>query len=183
MKRAHIRCVASLVALTMCMSAQAADGQVHVVPDSQLQQWWQVAPGQKNAQPQYPPNPGQEGCVTVAFMIHSDGTVSNERAWHSEWSDAKSSKQYNQLALQAVHQWHFAPTAANTTRDPVYTYRVFTLTLSLMHSMPGVTSMPNHSDRVRAQQRENTINAKCEMTDFPQQVQAMINSAQAGKKP
>lgn len=167
----------------VCNPLHAADNQVHVVPDSQLGQWWLATPGHENAPPQYPPNPDQEGCVAVAFMIHRDGTVSNERAWHNAWSNTQSGKQYDQLALRAVHQWHFVPAATNATRDPVYTYQIFTYTLTMISSMPGVTPMPNHSDRLRAQQHEDTIKAKCEMTDFPQQVQAMINSAQTGKKP
>ena len=167
----------------VCNPLQGADNQVHVVPDLQLQQWWEAAPGQENSPPQYPPDPDQGGCVAVAFMIHGDGTVSNERVWHSEWSNAKSSKTYDQLALRAVHQWHFVATATNTTHDPVYTYQIFTYTLTMISSMPGVAPAPNHSDRLRAQQHEEASKAKCEMTDFPQQVQAMINSAQTGKKP
>lgn len=181
MKRTRVACLAFVTALGVCLSAHAADGQVHVVPDSQLQQWWQAVPGQEDPQPQFPPNHDQEGCTAIAFMIHSDGTVSNERVWHSAWSDLMSKNQYNQLFLRVMHQRRFRPAATNITHDPVYTYQVFTLTLSLVPW--GVTPKPSHSDQLRAQQHENTIKAKCEITDFPQQVQAMINSSQAGKKP
>ena len=180
MKMTRLTCLAFLATLGACLSAHAADGQVHVVPDSQLQQWWQAAPGQENPPPQFPPNPDQEGCVAVAFMIHSDGTVSNERVWRSVWSDFQSKNQYNNYYLRVVHQRRFTPAATNEAHDPVYTYLVFTWTTSLV---PFGTPKPNHTDQLRVRQHEDAVKAKCEMTDFPQQVQAMINSTQAGKKP
>ena len=119
--------------------------------------------------------------MAIAFLIHSDGTVSNERVWRSVWSAFESKNQYNNFFLRVMHQRRFTPAATNEAHDPVYTYQVFTWTLSLVPF--GVTPKPNSADQLRAQQHEDTIKAKCEITDFPQQVQAMINSAQAGKKP
>lgn len=181
MKRTRIACLVLWATLGACMSAHAADGQVHVVPDSQLQQWWHLAQSENPSFPSFSSDHLQEGCVAIAFMIHSDGTVSNERVWRSAWSDLMSRNQYNKFFLRVMHQRRFTPAATNTTHDPVYTYQVFTWTVSLVPF--GVTPKPNHSDQLRAQQHEGAIKAKCEMMDFQQQVQAMTNSAQASKKP
>ena len=181
MKRTRIACLAFLATLGACLCAHAADGQVRVVPDSQLQQWWHLAQSENPYLPSFSPDHLQEGCVAIAFMIHSDGTVSNERVWRSVWSDFESRNQYNHFFLRVMHQRRFTPAAANEAHDPVYTYQVFAWTSSLAQF--GGTPKPNHSDQLRARQHEDTIKAKCEMTGFPQQVQAMINSAQAGKKP
>lgn len=88
--------------------------------------------------------------------------------------------QYNHFFLRVMHQRRFTPAAINEAHDPMYTYQVFTWALSLVPF--GVTPKPNHSDQLRARQYEDAIRAKCEMTDFPQQVQAMVDSAQAGEK-
>lgn len=180
MKQTLIACLAFLATLGACLSAHAADGQVRVVPDSQLQQWWHLAQSEDPPLPSFSPDHLPEGCVAIAFMIHSDGTVSNERVWRSVWSDFQSKNQYNNYYLRVVHQRRFTPAATNEAHDPVYTYQVFTWTSSLV---PFGTPKPNHSDQLRVRQHEDAVKAKCEMTDFPQQVQAMINTAQAGKKP
>lgn len=43
MKQTRIAYLAFLATLGACLSAHAADSQVHVIPDSQLQQWWHLA--------------------------------------------------------------------------------------------------------------------------------------------
>jgi hypothetical protein len=75
-------------------------------------------------------------------------------------------------------RWHFVPTATNVQHDPVYTYEVFTHTAILIHGYG-----PAHDDNRRDKQLTDEIKAKCEMTDFPQQVQAFIKSQQADSKP
>ena len=110
--------------------------------------------------------------MAVAFEIHSDGSVSNERLWRDETLRFHKTKAWEQATLLAVHQWHFEPAPTNASRDPVYTYTTVTFTLSN-------GSKWTQSDK----ERDDKNKAKCEMVDFPQQVQAMINSAQAGKKP
>jgi len=153
----------------------AADVQIHVVPESGLKQWWQTPSPNHNAPPQYPMDAiksGVEGCMAVAFEIQSDGSVSNERLWSDKTPKFRETKAWEQATLLAVHQWHFEPAPDNTSHDPVYTYAVVTFTLT------------NDEKWTRYDKQRNDKNkAKCEMTDFPQQVQAMINSAQAGKKP
>jgi len=173
---AHARSflLAALV-VTACNPLRAADSQIHVVPESDLKEWWQSPSPNHNAPPQYPIEAlksGVEGCMAVAFEIQTDGSVSNERLWRDETPRFHETKAWEQATLLAVHQWHFEPAPANTNRDPVYTYAVVTFTLS-------------NGDKWTKYDKERDDNnkAKCEMTDFPQQVQAMINSAQAGKKP
>ena len=173
---AHARSflLAALV-VTACNPLRAADSQIHVVPESDLKEWWQPPSPNHNAPPQYPIEAlksGVEGCMAVAFEIQTDGSVSNERLWRDETPRFHETKAWEQATLLAVHQWHFEPAPANTNRDPVYTYAVVTFTLS-------------NGDKWTKYDKERDDNnkAKCEMTDFPQQVQAMINSAQAGKKP
>lgn len=157
----------TLLATVVCTPLQAADDQVRVVPDSQLKQWWQAPPGHPNAPPQYPIDAvkeGVEGCVAVAFEIHADGSVSNERVWHSVLTNVYSKKEVEQASLMAVHNWRFVPSPANTERVPVYTYNVATFTLD---------NAP----------RESKFRANCEMSDFPQQVQAMIGARKPIQKP
>lgn len=166
--------LAALVA-TACNPLHAADSQIHVVPESELKQWWQAPSPNTNPPPQYPIEAiksGIEGCMAVAFEIHSDGSVSNERLWRDETPRFHLTKVWEQATLLAVHQWHFEPAATNTNRDSVYTYTVVTYTLSNSEKLAKYDKERNDKNK-----------AKCEMTDFPQQVQAMINSAQAGKKP
>lgn len=158
-----------------CNPLHAADNQVRVVPESQLDQWWQAAPTNHNSLPQYPVEAlksGVEGCMAVAFEIQSDGSVSNERLWSDKTPKFRETKAWEQATLLAVHQWHFEPAPANANRDRVYTYAVVTFTLS-------------NGEKWTKYDKERDANnkAKCEMTDFPQQVQAMIDSAQADKKP
>lgn len=165
--------LAAIAMLAFCFQSRAADDQVQVVSESNLKSFW--LPSRHNPPPQYPIDAvkdGGEGCVAVAFEIHGDGSVSNERVWRSALNDANASGELKEAALFGVHKWHFEPAPANTNRDPVYTYAVVTFTLS-------------NSDKWSKYDRERNAKnkAKCEMTDFPQQVQAMINSAQTGKKP
>ena len=165
----------AMCGLIFCGASLAADDQVHIIPESDLKQWWLPLPGSHNPPSQYPIDAikdGGEGCVAVAFEIHDDGSVSNERVWRSALNDANASVELKQAALLGVHQWRFVPAPANTEHAPVYTYQVVTFTLS-----NSPVSTENDKKRM------NEIKAKCEMTDFPQQVQATINSAQTGKKP
>ena len=168
-----------LFAVVICEPLQAADDQVHVISASELDQWWQAAAG-GNPEPTYPPLI-VEGCVAVAFEIHGDGSVSNQRVWRSAWTDATLGRQVEQAALQAVPHWRFVPAPANESHDAVYTYHIFTNTLSRIDPMPGTSPMPTASDRHRAERRSDENEAKCEMTDFPQQVEAMINAGTAAK--
>jgi TonB family protein len=157
-----------------CNPLHAADSQIHVVPESALKEWWQPPSPNHNTPPQYPIEAiksGVEGCMAVAFEIQSDGSISNERLWRDETPRFRETKAWEQAALLAVHHWHFEPAPANVNRDPVYTYTTFTFTLS------NGTKWTKYD-----KERDDKNKAKCEMKDFPQQVQAMVNSAQAGKK-
>lgn len=171
---ANARLFLLVLVAAVCNPLQAADNQIHVIPEAQLQQWWQPS-ANHNPPPQYPIEAiksGVEGCMAVAFEIHSDGSVSNERLWRDKTPRFHETKAWEQATLLAVHQWHFEPAPANANRDPVYTYTTITFTLS------------NGSKWTKYdKERDNKNKTKCEMADFPQQVQAMINSAQAGKKP
>jgi TonB family protein len=161
----------ALLAAVVCGPLHAADNQVRVIPDSQLKQWWQATHANHNAIPQYPIDAireGVEGCMTVAFEIQGDGSVSNERIWRDETPKFHETKAWEQATLLTIHQWHFVPAPANKERAPVYTYQVVTFT------MGGDADNPS---------RDSEIKAKCEMTDFPQQVQAMINTKKARQKP
>jgi TonB family protein len=166
--------LAALVA-AICNPLHAADSQIRVVPESGLNEWWQAPSPNHNLPPQYPIDAiksGVEGCMAVAFEIQRDGSVSNERLWSNKTPKFRETKAWEQATLLAVHQWRYVPAPANTSRDPVYTYAVVTFTLSNGEKWTEYDKERNESNK-----------AKCEMTDFPQQVQAMINSAQAGKKP
>lgn len=165
-------CVLAAIAMpAFCVQAQAADNQVQVVSETDLKSFWLQDTAHPNPPPQYPIGAirsGAEGCVAVALEIHGDGNVSNVRVWHSDLTNVYPRKEVERSAMLAATQWHFVPAPGNKERTPVYTYVVVTFTLG---------------NGVRDQHRENEVKAKCKMTDFPQQVQAMINSAQAGKKP
>lgn len=167
------------LAMLVCAPVQAADTQVHVIPDSQLNQWWQTPSGYTNALPRYPIDAlrkGVAGCVTAAFRINADGSVSNERIWKSHLNVALANNPFSTSILAALQKWHFAPAATNDSHDPVYTYHVFTFTLL---RLPEASRPPKTDTRTQV----GKFRAKCEMTDFPQQVQAFIKSKQAGAKP
>lgn len=160
----------AIALLAFCFQARAADDQVQVVSESALGSFWLPDPARPKSPPQYPIDAlksGAEGCVAIALEIHGDGSVSNVRVWRSNLTNVSPAKEIERSAMLDVAQWHFVPAPGNKGRTPVYTYQIMTFTI-------GGTG---------DSRREKEVWAKCEMTDFPQQVQAMINSAQAGKKP
>ena len=182
MSKVNISLYLSMTVLVMavCNPLRAADEQVHVIPDSELNQWWQAPPG-GNSGPQLPPL-ALDGCIAVAFEIHEDGSVSNERVWHRAWTDTNQGKQFEQAVLQVLPHWHFVPAPANAGHNAVYTYQVFAITMSMIsNSMTGTPPMPTASDRRRAERQDDQNKAQCEMSDFPQQVQNMINAAANAK--
>ncbi|HWG10757.1 MAG TPA: energy transducer TonB [Rhodanobacteraceae bacterium] len=185
MSRLNISLCLSITVLVMavCDPLRAADDQVRVVQASALGQWWQAVPGHPNPLPQYPVDALQEGvtgCVAVAFEIHGDGSVSNERIWNSALTHAHSSKQLEQAILQTVHQWRFDPTTTNMGHDPVYTYQTLTFTItepSPSHWTVNIfINKPTTVDNRRIEPQTDELQAKCEMPDFAQQVQATINA-------
>lgn len=160
-------CVA-ICALIIFHPCFAADEQVRVVPAQEFATWWEDDPAAQNPAPTYFEKAlrvAVEGCMAVAFLVHSDGSVSNERVWRDTIPAFSWRKDMEQSVLQTVRRWRFIPTSKNETRTPVYSYITFAFTLS--------------DDSLRAR----SIRSRCRMSDFPQQVQTMINSAQAGKKP
>jgi TonB family protein len=161
----------AIFASTIIGSSWAADDDVRVVPESELKLWWQSDPSSSNLPAVYPVEALRntvESCVAVAFEIHSDGTVSNERVWNSNLTDPTVGKQLRQSALLTAHQWRYVPAPANTGRTPVYTYLVITFILKGGYRGSGSA-------------REAKLKSQCEMSDFPQQVQAMINAGTAAK--
>lgn len=161
--------LAALFVVLISKPLHAADDQVNVVPASELKLWWQVDSASPNSSPPYPVEAlrdGGEGCVAVAFEIHSDGSVSNERVWHSGLTGANSIKELEQAALLTVHQWRFAPAATNASHASVYTYQTITFTLVGSDKWTG-----------QDQQHHDELEAKCNVPDFPQQVQAMAQAA------
>jgi len=108
--------------------------------------------------------------MAVAFEIQSDGSVSNERVWRTTLATSLESKRLERGVLLAMHQSHFVPAPANKNNNPVYTYKIFTYGW-----------IPWGSDDHEIQRRGREDEAKCEMKDFPQQVQAMISAAANAK--
>ena len=107
----------------------------------------------------------------MAFEVHGDGSVSNERAWRSALTGGNSSKELQQIALLGVHRWRFVPAATNASHASVYTYQIVTFTLT--GSSPKWTEYD--------QQRHDELEAKCNVPDFAQQVQTMMNAASGAK--
>src|SRR6185437_8457535 len=166
------RCL--LVALFVVLISgplHAADDQVHVVPASELDQWWQLAPGY--GPPQSPaPDPSQPiptGCMVIAFEIHSDGSVSNERVWRTTLTNSLQDERVKRGVLRAMHQSRFVPVPANQNESPVYTYKVFTYDW-----------IRQGSDDREAERVSRETASKCDIPDFPQQVQAMVQAAAKG---
>lgn len=155
-------------ALLVCGLSHAANDQVRVIPESSLTLWWQPDPATPNQMPKYPLEALQknvEGCVSVAFEIQGGGSVSNERVWHSVFTSTRSNKLLEQASLLAVHKWHFSPAAANTGRAAIYTYHIFTYTIS--------GPRPTANDARRAKELES----QCDMSHFVQQMQSMVDAA------
>ena len=177
-----------LCAFMVAGLVHANGNQVRVVSEADLGQWWVPPPGHPNSAPDVSAlmEAGQfnQGCLAVAFEIHADGSVSNERIWLSALAnnDAEALKQ---TVLRGVHKWRFVPAPGNTGHDTVYTYQVLTYTMTMIaNSMAlDIPARTTKADERRANEQDKELHAKCEMTDFPQQVQAMIDSAQTGKKP
>lgn len=105
--------------------------------------------------------------MAVAFEIHSDGSVSNERVWRTTLTNALSDQQLKHYVLRDLHRWHFVPAPANQSESPVYTFNLFVY---------GAVYSGDDSDDQRTA-REGA--AKCDIPDFPQQVQAMAQAAAA----
>lgn len=159
----------TILVMAVCSPLRAADDQVRVVPASELEQWWQVAPGHElNLGPQR----DLQGCVAVAFEIHGDGTVSNERIWNPSSVPIWTLWSVTNNALQLARQWRFVPAPTNKTHAAIYTYASVTYTLGNGFSRAQLDEFK--SDKFRL---------KCEVPDFVQQVQAMINSEKIGSKP
>lgn len=158
----------ALVAMMVCTPLRGADDQVRVVPESQIKDWWLPPPEHPNAPSPYPVaalKSGIEGCMAVAFEIRSDGSVSSERLWQDKTPRFGGTKAWERATLLAVHQWRFVPAPANAARAPVYTYAVLAFTLS-----------NTERQTEQEQKRQAQFQAECEMPDFPQQVQSMIQS-------
>jgi len=172
----------AICALGVCGSLFAAGDQVRIIPAEELKLWWQSDPASPHSPLPYPTEAlkeGIEGCLAVAFEIHTNGGVSNERIWRdtlpqfgsSPFFDAR--KALGQAALLAVHRWHFIPAPANKAHDSVYTYQIVTFTLT--------GSSPKWTDR--DQHRHDELEAKCKVPDFTREVEAMINTKQPGAHP
>jgi len=163
----------TVLAMVVCSPLHAADEQVHVVDGSELDHWWQIDPGH-NPRFESPLHLAtDEGCIVVAFEIHGDGNVSNQRVLRSVWTDAQTGRQVERALLRYVPLRRFVATVANAGHDPVYTYQVFTFTASLIPQ--------SGADAQLEKQQLNELQSKCEIPDFPQQVQAMINAAANAK--
>ena len=174
MPQTKLLCKTALIVFTLlvCGLSQATDDHVRVVPESSLSLWWQPDPVTPNQAPKYPLEALQanvEGCVVVAFEIHGDGSVSNERLWRSVFTNVRSDKRIEQASLLALHQWRFIPAVANKGRSSVYTYHIFTYVVS----GPQWTANDERRDR--------ELKSKCEISDFAQQVQNMTDAASRAK--
>lgn len=162
--------VAGLVA---SVSARADAPMVHIIPASELQQWWQPDPASPNAVPaptRAAVRAGLEGCFAVAFQVDRDGGVSHERIWKTTFRDSRERKGLEAVVLDAVRGWHFIPAPGNPGRDEVYTTQRFTFTVGA-----------DAADTDAAKSANQKLAAPCVLPDFPQQVQDMINSGRSGK--
>ncbi len=165
------------LAATVAAPLHAADQQVHVVPFSRLKHWWRVPANHPDNPPRYPAAAVKndvEGCITVAFLIRSDGSTTAPRVWRTglpRWDTAmrKVRKMMEQSLLRAVRKWHFVAAPTNARHAPVYTYEVVTYDIS------GSTGPDKYRDR--------ELDASCKVTNFRQQVAAMVKAGRAEHKP
>jgi TonB family protein len=100
--------------------AEVSDS-VLFVPSDQLDTYWIV---EKQVAPEYPGNSlrkGEEGCVTVGFIIEPDGTTSNHRA-----VVAFPSNDFNKSGIEAARQFVYKPSEQNPSREAVFTSDTFT---------------------------------------------------------
>jgi len=109
--------VASRLALAeteyKAMWAEGLDPSAYLTMTS-LKEYWVVE--SRDRMPNFPADQreaGQPGCVTVAFRVAEDGTVS-DLAIIGAWPNTT----FNLAAAQFVATYKFAPTEANKEREP-----------------------------------------------------------------
>lgn len=70
------------------------------------------------------PSKYRAGCASFAYIIESNGKtngVSVMRAWPDD--------DFGDAVARYVRRWRFEPTAANKSKQPIYTVQLYTLTL------------------------------------------------------
>ena len=116
----NARCaVAFTVLLPLCAAAE--DDSVLYVSHEESDQYWIATHKAAPVYPQRAMQRGDEGCVTVGYIIESDGTTSAHSVV-AVWP----SKLFNWAALEAAKQFSYGPAAGNVDREPIYTTNAFT---------------------------------------------------------
>lgn len=104
--------------------AIASDSVIFVASDD-LDTYWLV---EENVAPVYPTKAlrsGEQGCVTVGFIIEPDGTTSNHRALASA-----PSRIFEKSAINAAKQFLYKPSETNSAGQAVYTTSAFTFQIT-----------------------------------------------------
>ncbi|MEJ8567285.1 energy transducer TonB [Elongatibacter sediminis] len=114
-----------LITLMLCASPGSFaddDSTLVVAYGTELSDWWLPA---RKAAPEYPARAlakRTEGCVSVAFVIESDGSTSSHHPLISFPSTI-----FNRSAVKAARQFRYEPADSETQSPPaVYTFNTFT---------------------------------------------------------
>ena len=156
----------AIAALAMSATAQTTAENFRIVPEGQLGRWWI---SDRDLAPRYPIEAlqtGTEGCISVAFAVHGDGTARPVRVLREVWSSANkdTGKLFEQLVTQSLTQARFSPAPTNKDRLPVYTYLWFT------YRVEG------------SKKTEAELQKPCEVPDFIHQTQQGMSDTTASAK-
>ncbi|MDG6096658.1 energy transducer TonB [Alteromonas sp. ZYF713] len=95
--------------------SQSGGNRVQQAPadESEFESLWTLA---KRVNPQYPisaARDGLSGCVSLSFVVNSEG-----RATEQQVTDSFPSGVFDKKAIEALKRWRWKPTAANATDKP-----------------------------------------------------------------
>jgi TonB family protein len=105
-------------------AADESDSYVYVAPED-LASYWVAS---KKVAPRYPREPqmrGTQGCVSLAFVIESDGTTSHHVALA-----VSPSMMFTESTIKAARKFRYEPADENIDRQSVLTFETFTFQIS-----------------------------------------------------
>lgn len=120
-KRADVWVLA--LALSVVGFAQDSESLLYV-PKEKIEAYWVADKIFPPENPRKSLQKGAQGCVSIGFVINSDGSTSDHRA-----VAAFRSENFNDSAIRAARKLQYLPSGANSDHESVYTTHPFTFQL------------------------------------------------------